>query len=78
MNYTAGNLAFTKFYVSTTQSVGGTKTGTLTVTNGTVTKPVPLTANFIQLINFGKIILIITNTINLTIIISIFYLLNYL
>lgn len=36
------------------------------------------TANFIQLINFGKIILIITNTINLTIIISIFYLLNYL
>lgn len=49
MNYTGGNLAFTKFYISTTQSVGGTKTGTLTVTNGTVTKTVPLTANFIQL-----------------------------
>lgn len=49
MNYTGGNLAFTKFYISVTQSVGGTKTGTLTVTNGTVTKTVPLTANFIQL-----------------------------
>lgn len=49
MNYTGGNLAFTKFYISTTQSVGGTKTGTLTVSNGTVTKTVPLTANFIQL-----------------------------
>ena len=49
MNYTSGNLVFTKFYISTTQSVGGTKTGTLTVTNGTVTKTVPLTANFIQL-----------------------------
>lgn len=49
MNYTGGNLAFTKFYISTTQSVGGTKTGTLTVTNGTVTKTVPLTANFITL-----------------------------
>lgn len=49
MNYASGSLAFTKFYISTTQSVGGTKTGTLTVTNGTVTKTVPLTANFIQL-----------------------------
>jgi lysophospholipase L1-like esterase len=49
MNYADGNLAFTKFYISTTQSVGGTKTGTLTVTNGTVTKTVPLTANFIEL-----------------------------
>lgn len=49
MNYTGGNLTFTKFYISTTQSVGGTKSGTLTVTNGTVTKTVPLTANFIQL-----------------------------
>lgn len=49
MNYTAGSLAFTKFYISTTQSVGGTKTGTLTVTNGSVTKTVPLTANFITL-----------------------------
>lgn len=49
MNYSSGSLAFTKFYISTTQSVGGTKTGTLTVTNGTVTKTVPLTANFIEL-----------------------------
>jgi len=49
MNYTGGNLAFTKFYLSTMQSVGGSKTGTLTVTNGTVTKTVPLTANFIEL-----------------------------
>ncbi|HEX8016764.1 MAG TPA: GDSL-type esterase/lipase family protein [Flavobacterium sp.] len=49
MNYTGGNLAFTKFYISATQSVGGNKTGTLTVTNGSVTKTVPLTANFITL-----------------------------
>ena len=49
MNYSGGNLAFTKFYVSVTQSTGGTKTGTLTVTNGTITKTVPLTANFIKL-----------------------------
>lgn len=49
MNYTGGNLAFTKFYISTTQSVGGNKTGTLTVTNGSVTKTIPLTANFITL-----------------------------
>nr|WP_294932709.1 GDSL-type esterase/lipase family protein [uncultured Flavobacterium sp.] len=49
MNYTGGNLAFTKFYISTTQSVGGNKSGTLTVTNGTVTKTIPLTANFITL-----------------------------
>lgn len=49
MNYASGNLAFTKFYISTTQAAGGTKTGTLTVTNGTVTKVVPLTANFIEL-----------------------------
>lgn len=49
MNYSGGNLAFTKFYLSATQSVGGSKTGTLTVTNGTVTKTVPLTANFIAL-----------------------------
>ncbi|TDD94601.1 GDSL-type esterase/lipase family protein [Flavobacterium cellulosilyticum] len=49
MNYASGSLAFTKFYISTTQSVGGTKSGTLTVTNGTVTKTIPLTVNFIQL-----------------------------
>lgn len=49
MNYTGGSLAFTKFYISATQSVGGTNTGTLTVTNGAVTKTVPLTANFITL-----------------------------
>lgn len=49
MNYTGGNLAFTKFYISTTQSVGGNKNGTLTVTNGSITKTVPLTANFITL-----------------------------
>lgn len=49
MNYTGGNLGFTKFYISASQSVGGKNTGTLTVTNGSVTKTVPLTANFIQL-----------------------------
>ncbi|PXY38802.1 hypothetical protein DMB65_20995 [Flavobacterium cheongpyeongense] len=49
MNYTGGNLTFTKFYISVTQSVGGTQSGTLTVTNGTVTKIIPLIANFITL-----------------------------
>jgi len=49
VNYTSGNLALTKFYITATQSTGGTKTGTLTVTNGTVTKMVPLTAKFIEL-----------------------------
>jgi lysophospholipase L1-like esterase len=49
MNYTGGNLEFAKFYISTTQAVGGTKNGILTVSNGTVTKTVPLTANFIEL-----------------------------
>lgn len=49
MNYSGGNLAFTKFYISATQSVGGNKTGTLTVTNGSATKTVPLKANFITL-----------------------------
>lgn len=49
MNYTGGNLEFTKFYISVTQSVGGTKEGTLTAANGTITKEIPLTANFIEL-----------------------------
>lgn len=49
MNYTGGNLVFTKFYISTTQSVGGNSVGMLTVTNGTITKEIPLTANFIEL-----------------------------
>lgn len=49
MNYTGGNLAFTKFYITATQSVGGDVNGTLLVTNGTVTKTVPLSAKFIAL-----------------------------
>lgn len=49
LNYADGNLAFTKFYISTTQSVGGDVNGTLLVTNGTVTKTVPLSAKFIAL-----------------------------
>jgi len=66
MNYTSGSLAFTKFYISTTQSVGGTKTGTLTVTNGTVTKTVPLTANFIQLTGGTEVTLLWPLTANNT------------
>jgi lysophospholipase L1-like esterase len=49
INYSGANLTFSKFYISTTQAEGGTKTGTLTVTNGTVSKTIPLTANFIKL-----------------------------
>ncbi|SHG63181.1 Por secretion system C-terminal sorting domain-containing protein [Flavobacterium fluvii] len=66
MNYTGGNLAFTKFYISTTQAVGGTKTGTLTVANGTVTKTVPLTANFIQLTGGTEVSVIWSLTANTT------------
>lgn len=64
MNYTGGNLAFTKFYISATQSVGGNKTGTLTVTNGSVTKIVPLTANFITLTGGTEVNLIWGLTVN--------------
>ncbi|UKM64835.1 GDSL-type esterase/lipase family protein [Flavobacteriaceae bacterium GSB9] len=49
MDYVNNNLEFSKFYISVSQSIGGTKDGTVTVTNGTVTKEIPLTANFIEL-----------------------------
>lgn len=49
MNYVNGSLEFSKFYISVSQSSGGSKTGTLSATNGTVTKEIPLTANFIEL-----------------------------
>ena len=49
MDYVNSSLEFSKFYISVSQSVGGNKAGTLTVTNGTVTKEIPLTANFIEL-----------------------------
>lgn len=49
MNYSGGNLTFTKFYISTTQSTPGQKTGTLTAGSGALTKTVPLKANFIEL-----------------------------
>lgn len=49
MNYANSNLAFTKFYVSAKQLVGGKKDGILTVTSGSITKTVPLTVNFIEL-----------------------------
>lgn len=64
MNYTGGNLAFTKFYVSVTQSVGGIKTGTLTVSNGSITKTVPLSANFIKLTGGTEVNLIYDLTAN--------------
>lgn len=66
MSYTGGNLAFTKFYITATQSVGGTKTATLTVTNGTVNKTVPLTANFIQLTGGTDVTLLWPLTTNTT------------
>ena len=49
MNYTNSNLAFTKFYVSANQKIGGKNDGILTVTSGKITKTIPLTANFIEL-----------------------------
>lgn len=49
MDYVNSSLEFSKFYISVSQSVGGNKAGTLTVTNGTVTKEIPLTANYIEL-----------------------------
>lgn len=49
MDYTNSNLEFSKFYISVTHATAGQKEGTLTVTNGTITKTVPLTANFIEL-----------------------------
>lgn len=49
MDYINGSLEFSKFYISVSQSSGGSKEGTLTATNGTVTKEIPLTANFIEL-----------------------------
>ncbi|WP_439129760.1 GDSL-type esterase/lipase family protein [Polaribacter sp.] len=49
MDYANSNLEFSKFYISVSQSTGGQKDGTLTVTNGSITKTVPLTASFIEL-----------------------------
>ncbi|HKJ43752.1 MAG TPA: GDSL-type esterase/lipase family protein [Sunxiuqinia sp.] len=49
MDYANNNLDFTKFYINASQAVAGAKSGTLTVTNGNITKTVPLTANFIHL-----------------------------
>lgn len=49
MDYANSNLEFSKFYISISQSSGGQKDGTLTVTNGSITKTVPLTASFIEL-----------------------------
>ncbi|AUS07384.1 hypothetical protein C1A40_17025 [Tamlana carrageenivorans] len=49
LNYSNGNLEFKKFYVSVSQSTGGSKNGTLTATNGIITKEIPLKSNFIEL-----------------------------
>jgi lysophospholipase L1-like esterase len=49
LNYSNSNLDFARFYISVSQSSPGVKDGTLTVTNGTVTKLIPLTASFIHL-----------------------------
>jgi lysophospholipase L1-like esterase len=47
--YANGNLDFARFYVAVKLTEPGVKTGTLTLTNGTVTKTIPLTATAIQL-----------------------------
>ncbi|MGQ1947510.1 GDSL-type esterase/lipase family protein [Geofilum sp. OHC36d9] len=49
LDYTSGNLDFTRFYISSRKSSSGLSEGALTVSNGTTTKIVPLTANFIEL-----------------------------
>jgi len=49
MDYAGGNLEFSKFYISISQSVGGIKEGALTVTNGTLSKETPLIVDFVEL-----------------------------
>jgi hypothetical protein len=48
-SYTGGNLDFTRFYVSVKLTEPGIREGTLTISNGSVTKTVPLTATAIRL-----------------------------
>ncbi|MBN2167281.1 MAG: hypothetical protein JW717_13475 [Marinilabiliaceae bacterium] len=50
INYSNSNLDFSKFYIKTSHSQAGQINGTLTCTNGTITKTIPLTASFIELI----------------------------
>lgn len=50
MDYTNGNLNFGRFYISASQSSTGTTTGTLTVTDGNITKLISLSSSFIQLV----------------------------
>ncbi len=47
--YASGNLDFARFYVAVKLSESGVKNGTLTITNNSVTKTIPLTATAIQL-----------------------------
>ena len=47
--YANGNLDFARFYVAVKLTEPGVKTGTLTITNNSVTKTIPLTATAIQL-----------------------------
>jgi hypothetical protein len=47
--YANGNLDFARFYVAVKLAEAGVKTGTLTITNGSVTKTIPLTATCIKL-----------------------------
>jgi lysophospholipase L1-like esterase len=49
LTYANGNLDFTRFYVAINLTSPGIKTGLLTITNGTITKTVPLTAECIEL-----------------------------
>lgn len=49
LNYANGNLDFSRFYVQTTLTAAGLTSGSLTLTNGSVTKTVSLQANAILL-----------------------------
>lgn len=49
MDYSNGNVDFSRFYLSVSSEAAGVKTGTLEVATGTVNKSIPLSASFIEL-----------------------------
>lgn len=50
LNYSNGNVDFTKFYVSVSNSVSGDKQGALNIATGSINKNIPLNSNFIELV----------------------------
>lgn len=50
IDYTNESVEFTKFYVAVSSTEAGEKAGTLSVESGSISKSIPLTANFIELI----------------------------